>query len=95
MNKLNFLHRLIKHKTLKNYQVHDNPIIAILLLKGTSPYNNIMRDIGHDKFFVHYWTAIEVNNYRVYAKKTSVPTISIDATGSVVKKILIFWEANS
>jgi hypothetical protein len=61
--------RLIKHKTLKNNQVQDDPIIYILLLKGTSPYNNIIRDIGHDKFFVHYWTASEVNNYRIYAKK--------------------------
>lgn len=39
--------RLIKHKTLKNDQLHDNPIISILLLKGTPPYNNIIRDIGH------------------------------------------------
>lgn len=82
--------RLIKHNALKNDQVHDNPIISILSLKGTPPYNNIIREIGHDKFYVHYWTASEVNNYRVYAKKTSVPTISIDATGSVVKKMTLF-----
>lgn len=43
-----------------------------------------------DKFFVHYWTASEVNNYRVYTKTNPVPTISIDATGSVVKKITLF-----
>lgn len=61
---------LIKYKTLKNHQLHENPVIALSLLKGISPYNNIIKDIGHDRFFIHYWTASEVNNYRAYAKGT-------------------------
>jgi hypothetical protein len=82
--------RLIKYKTLKKHQMHENPVISISLLKATPPYNNIIKDIGCDRFFMHYWTTSEVNNYRVYAKQTSVPTISIDTTGSVVKKMLLF-----
>lgn len=82
--------RLIKHKILKNDQLHENPIISISLLKGTIPYNNIIKDIGYDRFFMHYWTTSELNSYRVYAKQTAVPTISIDATGSVVKKMILF-----
>lgn len=53
-----------------------------------SPYNNILviRDIGYDRFFVHYWFSTEINSYRLYAKNNRSPTISIDATGSLVQK---------
>lgn len=82
--------RLIKHKSLLKDHIHENPLISISLLKGTPPYNNIIREIGYDKFFMHYWTSAEINNYRNYLKTYSTPTISIDATGSVVKKFNLF-----
>ncbi|KAF0717390.1 jerky protein-like, partial [Aphis craccivora] len=82
--------RLIKHKSLLKDHIHENPLISISLLKGTPPYNNIIREIGYDKFFMHFWTSAKINNYRNYLKTYSTPTISIDATGSVVKKINLF-----
>lgn len=56
-------------------------------MKGTSPYNNILQDIGYDKFFLHYWAAPEVNSYRNYCKNIKIPTISIDATSGLIKSI--------
>jgi len=47
--------RLIKHKTLKEDQINWDPIIALLFLKSTLPYDQIICDIAYDKFFVHYW----------------------------------------
>lgn len=70
--------------------INENGLVSITLLKGTPPYNNIIREIGYDKFFMHYWTSTEINSYRNYFKTTSIPTISIDATGSVVKKFNLF-----
>jgi len=82
--------RIIKHRALAKEYLNENPLISVTLFKGTPPYNNIIRDIGHDRFFMHYWSTREINNYRNYCKITSVPTLSIDATGSVVKKINLF-----
>lgn len=53
-------------------------------MKGSSTYNNMLRDIGYDKFVLHYWAAPEANSYRNYYKKTEIPTISIDATGGLI-----------
>lgn len=38
------------------------------------------------QFFVHYWASTKINSYRLYARNTYVPKISIDATGSILKK---------
>jgi hypothetical protein len=79
----------MKHKEQKKHQYHDDPILAVSLMKGMSPYNTIFHDIGYDRFFLHYWTSFEINAYRNYCKGTQNPTISIDATGALVKKITL------
>lgn len=79
--------RVIKYKEQKKYHKHNDPILAVSILKGMSPYNTIIHDIGYDRFFLHYWASSEINSYRMYCKTTNVPIISIDATGAVVKKI--------
>lgn len=78
--------RILKHKALKDEQINSDPVITLSILKGASPYNNIIKDISYDKFFVHYWASTEINSYRLYAKNTDVPRISIDATGGVVRR---------
>jgi len=35
---------------------------------------------------MHYWSTTEINLYRTYSKTTKTPTISIDATGGIVRK---------
>jgi hypothetical protein len=79
--------RILKYKALKKNQSHSDTIMALSILKGTPPYNNIIHDRSYDKFFVHYWVSTEINSYRIYAKNTDIPKITIDATGGVVKNL--------
>lgn len=81
--------RILKCRSLKKNQDHDDPILGLSVLKGNLPYSLIIRDIGYDRFFVHYWSTVQINIYRQYFKSTDVPVISIDATGGVVKKTLL------
>jgi len=64
-------------------------------MKNINPYINIIKDIGYDRFFVHYWSATELNVYRKYVKYNKCPTICIDATGSLVKKPLLLSNRNT
>jgi len=79
--------RVMKYKENKKNYLNEDPILSILMMKGMSPYNTIIRDIGHDRFFMHFWAAQGVNSYRNYCKHTKIPTISINATGDIVKNI--------
>jgi len=81
--------RVMKYKEQKNNQVHNDPILAVSLMKGMLPYNTIFHDIGYDRFYLHYWSSSEVNSYRNYSKRTQIPTICIDATGALVKKVTL------
>lgn len=70
--------------------------MALSILKSSSPYNKIIYDIGYDRFFVHYWTVTEPYMYRLYAKQSYEPRVTIDATGGVVSKCrLIFGRETS
>jgi len=44
--------RILKYKALKDKQVNSDPVIALSILKGTSPYNNIIKDISYDKLYI-------------------------------------------
>lgn len=81
--------RVMKYKANKINRIHEDPITALSLLKASLPYNDIIRDIGYDRFFVHYWSSTEINSYRLYAKNNKLPTISIDATGGLVQKPIL------
>lgn len=85
---LNALRRM-KYTHSKERKIHDDPIISLSILKETLPYKEVIHDIGYDRFFIHYWSVFEINNYRLYARGTKIPKVSIDATGSVVKKIVL------
>lgn len=61
--------------------------MSLAQLKGSAPFNQIIHDIGYDHFFLHYWTATEINTYRLYSKQNKFPRISIDATGGIVNKL--------
>lgn len=78
--------RVIKCKAIKQGLHNDDPIISLFIMKGLSPYDEIIHDIGYDRFFMHYWSTTEINLYRTYSKTTKTPTISIDATGGIVRK---------
>lgn len=80
--------RVAKSKAVKESRLHDDPILAINMLKYIDPYSMSIKDIGYDRFFVHYWASSEMAVYKSFIKETEVPQISIDATGGIVKKIL-------
>lgn len=79
----------MKYKVNKRNRIHEDPITALSLLKASLPYNDIIRYISYDRFFVHYWSSTEINSYRLYAKNNKLPTISIDATGGLVQKPIL------
>lgn len=82
--------RVLKCKTIKQGLHNEDPIIALFVMKGISPFNDTIRDIGYDRFFfLHYWTTTELNLYRIYSKTTNVPTITIDATGRIVRRPIL------
>jgi len=49
--------RVLKCKTIKQRLHNDDPIIALFIIKNTSPFKDVIQDIGYDHFFLHYWTA--------------------------------------
>lgn len=63
-----------------------NPINAVCIMKR-SVYLNCIHNIGIDPFFVHYWTNHQLQVYRKYCS-TNISSIYIDATGSIVKKLI-------
>jgi len=80
--------RVLKHRALLE-DVHDPDAFAGLCkLKMFSPFNCILRDIGFDPFFLHYWSPTQINAYRLFAKKHKTDlAVFIDATGGVVKPL--------
>lgn len=76
--------RILKSKALQKENLHKDPVISISILKQTNNLNSTIRDIGYDRFFIHYWSGNELNVYRQYIKQNVNSVISIDATGGVV-----------
>jgi len=56
-------------------------------MKQSQEFNNSIHDIGFDKFFVHFWSHLQLQIYRNNYKKEQVPTISFDATGGCCQKL--------
>lgn len=67
-------------------QLHNDRIMALSFMKNLAPYNKVIKDIGYDRFFVHYWTFDELNKYILYTNTNKTPIITIDATGGIVSK---------
>ena len=79
--------RLIKSRGKQSSHLDSDPILSVIKMKGNIPFDVTFRDIGYDPFFLHYWSAAQVNAYRVYTRQTSVTRVSIDATGNIVRPI--------
>uniref|UniRef100_A0A2S2NH91 NOF-FB transposable element protein n=1 Tax=Schizaphis graminum TaxID=13262 RepID=A0A2S2NH91_SCHGA len=56
-------------------------------MKQSQKFDNSIHDIGFDKFFVHFWSHLQLQIYRNNYKKEQVPTISFDATGGCCQKL--------
>lgn len=56
-------------------------------MKYRSTYSSIIRDIGYDGFFVHFWSNLQLQIYKECYSTITIPTISFDATGGCCRKI--------
>jgi len=79
--------RQAKHRAVSFLRHHQDPINALGIMKQIHKYDGAIRNIGFDKFFVHFWTNLQLKIYKEQSTKCAVPTISFDATGGVCKKI--------
>lgn len=50
-------------------------------------FNGCIHEIGLDKFYLMYWTPTQLYMYNKFMKEDYVGSISIDATGSLVKQV--------
>lgn len=60
------------------------PIQSLSEFKHCSRYAKYIHSIGYDPFFVHYWTCHQIVIYKDLCKNYC--KLSIDATGSLIKK---------
>ena len=79
--------RVAKYDFLRSSRVHKDPILALGILKRSVPCEGVIRDIGYDLFFTHYWSESQIHTYNEYCKRSTQSMIAIDATGSVCQKI--------
>lgn len=74
-----------KDKELGVHKV-QNVNESISHLKYDVQYAGVIREIGLDKFYCMYWSPLQIDIYKDIVKSNS--PISIDATGSLVQKIV-------
>ncbi len=82
--------RQLKFREKKKSFPHEHPILSLSLLKSVAPYSGVIRDIGLEEFFVHYWSKEELSCYEICSRQNRDIVVSIDATGSVVQRIKLF-----
>lgn len=79
--------RQAKSKALAKTRLHSDPIVALSIMSENKMYGSAIREIGYKKFFVHFWSDLQIKVYNEYYSKVDVPSISFDATGGCCKKI--------
>lgn len=81
--------RKAKQETREKYFgcKYELPIIGLSDMKNDSSWKNSIKDIGLDRFFVHYWTQTQMLIYKQYCKQSKHSLVSIDATGSLIQKV--------
>ena len=87
--------RVAKSKALREDRIHDDPILGLCIMKYSNSFANSIHDIGYDRFFCHYWTSLQINLYREYVKRAKFASISIDATGTVVRRPILIGRRRS
>lgn len=77
--------RLARHQYNQQQLLHSDPVKALQMLKHADGAY-IIRNIGLDPFYVHYWSRHQLSIYRDYVGKES-SCLCIDATGSIIRRI--------
>lgn len=56
-------------------------------MQNCDPWQMIIKNVGMQPFFIHYWTPDQLRVYNAFIKNEKSAKITIDATGNIVKKI--------
>lgn len=78
--------RLAKHRAVSSIRHHQDPINALGVMKQIHKYDGVIRDIGFDKFFVHFWTNLQMKIYKEQYTKCAVPLLVLMQQGVIVRR---------
>lgn len=80
--------RQIKHETVRSTHLDPNPILSLISMASTPPYDNCVKNVSGNPFYVYYWTNEQTTYYKECQKAANYVRLSIDATGSIFCKKL-------
>lgn len=69
--------RVLKCKTIKQGLHNEDPIIALFIMKGISPFNEAIHDIGYDRFVLHYWTTTELHITEIMLRQLTLQKLPL------------------
>ncbi|KAL1447913.1 hypothetical protein WDU94_003652 [Cyamophila willieti] len=79
--------RVAKSESLSKQRLDKDPIQSLYKFKYAGKSQYAIQDMGLDRFFVHYFSSVQIKVYNQYIKTSgNYSQIAIDATGGVVKK---------
>lgn len=82
--------RQIRHETRKQKWYHTNQILSVVIMANTSTYSSVIQEIlMKPTFHIYYWLEEQIKYYKQYVQEYGRPTISLDATGSIIKPIVL------
>lgn len=79
--------RAAKCKSLREKRIHDDPNLSVAKAMHKIPYQGIIHDVSYDKLMIRYHSSAQLHVYNEYCKNNKFPSVFIDATGSIIKKI--------
>lgn len=86
MPNLNSLQKA-KSRAIAAQRLHADPVLALCIMKENGGYGSAIRNIGINKFFVHFWSDLQLKVYKESYSKVDTPTMCFDATGGCVRKL--------
>lgn len=76
----------VRNRTNTSKYYHKIVVLALWVMSCTPSLNTVIRNVSLHPFFVYYWTELQRKFYQKFSK-SHYTAISIDATGSLFKKI--------
>lgn len=65
-----------------------DPISSLIKIKYGLEFAGCIHQIGIDKFYTMYWSQEQIFLFKEFMKNNDTGSISIDATGSLIKSLL-------
>lgn len=76
----------IKYRNESEKRFHKVVVLSLWIMSFTHPFKDVIRTVSLQPFFVHYWTELQLQLYKRFSSQSQT-ILSIDATGSIFKKI--------